>query len=112
MFSSHLGLIRCLSLIVRVRVSNQHHIHAFTEKLGHTHTVTWYSVTVPGRHTAPAKSILIMLGEAPQGAWRQLRSSPQPLKSRKCDETYVPSLQVTSDCKRRGLKYLMTFKPL
>ena len=31
--SSHLGLIRCLTLIVRV--SNKHHMHAFTDELGY-----------------------------------------------------------------------------
>ena len=36
-FSSHLGLIRCLTLIVRV--STQHDIHTFTEKLGNTHKI-------------------------------------------------------------------------
>ncbi len=36
-FSSHLGLIRCLSLIVRF--STQHPIHTFTEKLGNTHKI-------------------------------------------------------------------------
>ena len=36
-FSSHLGLIRCLTLIVRV--STQHHIHAFTNKIGDIHEI-------------------------------------------------------------------------
>ena len=36
-FSSHLGLIRCLTLIVRV--STQHDIHTFTEKLGNKHKI-------------------------------------------------------------------------
>ena len=38
-FSSHLGLIRCLTLIVTVDVSTQHHIHTFREKLGYTHKI-------------------------------------------------------------------------
>ncbi len=36
-FSSHLGLTRYLTVIVRV--STQHHIHAFTGKFGYTHKV-------------------------------------------------------------------------
>jgi hypothetical protein len=32
-FSSHLGLIRCLTLIFRV--STQHHMHTFTNELGY-----------------------------------------------------------------------------
>ena len=36
-FSSHLGLMRCLTLIVRV--STQHHIHTFTNELGDIHKI-------------------------------------------------------------------------
>ena len=36
-FSSHLGLNRCLILIVRI--STQHDIHAFTEELGNTEKI-------------------------------------------------------------------------
>ena len=36
-FSSHLGLIECLTLIVRV--STQHHIHTFTNELGYIHKI-------------------------------------------------------------------------
>ena len=36
-FSSHLLLNRCLTLIIRV--SNQHHIQIFTQKLGGIHTI-------------------------------------------------------------------------
>ena len=44
-FSSHLGLIRCLTLIVRV--STQHHIHTFTNELGYIDKICTCTSTVP-----------------------------------------------------------------
>ena len=43
-FSSHLGLIRCLTLIVRV--STQHHIHTFTNELGDIHKIILPDVSI------------------------------------------------------------------